>query len=136
MFKKINSTTLLCILVILGAFVAFNKLYLSKKSESTFNDEFINVDTASVTQVVIYPKGGKEKEIKINKQAKGWELECDKLKTPADTAAVHRLIASFASIRSNGLAGADKSSWKELQVDDSSGTRVKIIAGEIGRAHV
>jgi len=126
MFRKFSSTTLVIILVVLIGFVALNKFYFSKKSESTFNEEFVSIDTSMVSEILIYPKAEQGKEIKITRSAKGWELSNGKIKTVADSSAVRNLIGSFKEIKSNSLAGADKSSWAELQVDDSSGSRINI----------
>ncbi len=127
MFKKLNTTTLIIILLVLGGIAAFNKFYWSERSENTFDSEFVKIDTASVSQILIYPKAEKGKEIKISKIAVGWELQNDKIKTAADTSAIKNLLASFVEIKANALAGEDKQSWRELQVDDSSGSRIKII---------
>ena len=125
MFKKFSTTTLIIIIVLLGALVAFDKLYLEKKSESTFSDQFVKIDSAAVKQISIYPKAEKGKEIKIIKGAKGWELQNDKVKTVPDSMSVVGLIKSFADIKSNALVATDKSGWEEYKVDDTSGTRIK-----------
>jgi hypothetical protein len=130
MFKKLKTSTLIIILVVLGGIAALNKFYFSKQSESTFSDEFVKIDTGLVTEILIYPKVEQGKGIKITKGTKGWELSREKIKTVADSNAVHNLIASFANIKSIALAGADKSSWKELETDDSTGSRIKIITSE------
>src|SRR5437016_2899641 len=116
MFKKFNTKTLLIILVILGGLAALNKLYLSKKSESTIASSFVQIDTAAVKQVLIYPKANQGKEIKITKTEKGWQLEGNKIKTMADTGDVHRLLAGFADVKTSSLAAEDKSGWAEFQV--------------------
>jgi hypothetical protein len=130
MFKKLKTSTLVIILIVLAGAVALNKFYLSKKTESTFTDDFASIDTSLVTQVLIYPKVENGKEIKLTKTAKGWELQNDKVKTMADSNAVRGLIANFENMKSLSLAGADKSSWKDLMVDDTSGTRIKIITSD------
>ena len=130
MFKKFNTTTLVIILIVLGAILAVNKFFFSEKSESTFNDEFVKIDTGLVTQVLIYPKAEKGKEIKITRQGRGWQLSNDKVKTVADSNQVRNLIKSFANLKSLALTGADKSSWKDLQVEDTSGSRIKIMTSD------
>jgi uncharacterized protein DUF4340 len=126
MFKKFNTKTLLFILVILGGIAAYNK-YSSTKNENTFREEFVKIDTSAVTQILIYPKADKGKEIKITKVAAGWELQNDKIKTVADSNAVRSLLANFVDVKSVSLGAADKSGWGEMQVTDTSGTRIKII---------
>ena len=124
MFKKLNTTKLIIILAVLGGLVLFNKLYHEKKSESTFRDVFVKIDTSIVTEIKIYPQAEKGKEIKITKNGSHWELQNEKIKTAADSNAVRGLLASFAEMKSLSLGGTDKSSWKDLQVTDSAGTRI------------
>jgi hypothetical protein len=130
MFKKINTTTLLIILIILGGLVAFNKFYLSKKSDSTFNDVFVHVDSSKITQFLIYPKAGNGKEVKITREGKGWALQNAQMKTTASGPMVQNLLMVFTDLKSLGLAANDKSSWKEYQVDDSTGSRIKILTSD------
>lgn len=127
MFKKLNTTKLIIILLVLGGLIAFNKFYQSKKEESTFREEFVKIDSASVTQVLIYPKADNGKEIKIIRNGNRWDLQNDKIKTQADSNAVRGLLGLFTDMKSASLAGEDRSTWKDLQVTDTSGTRIKIL---------
>src|SRR5260221_13354545 len=127
MFKKFNTRTLVIILLILGGLAALNKFYFSKKGESTFQTEFVKIDTSTVTQILIYPKAEKGKEIKLTKTEKGWELQNDKTKTMADTGDVHRLLAGFADVKTSSLAAEDKTGWTDFQVSDTTGSRIKFI---------
>jgi hypothetical protein len=130
MFKKLNTTRLLIILAVLAGVVLFNKLYQSKKEESTFRSVFVSIDTSAVTSIFIYPQAEKGKEIKIIKNGSHWDLSNDKIKTIADSQAVRGLLIPFAEMTSLSLSGQDKSSWKDLQVDDSSGTRISFVTPE------
>lgn len=114
-------------MVILGGLVLFSKLYTSRREESTFSGDFVQIDSGTVETILIYPKIENGKEIRITKNGSKWELQNDKIKTAADTNLVQSLLSQFADMKSMSLAGQDKSSWHELQVDDSSGTRIKLI---------
>jgi Domain of unknown function (DUF4340) len=127
MFKKLNTTTLLILLALLGGIVLFNKFYQDQKNESTFRDIFVNIDTSAVNTILIYPHSEKGKELKISRNGKRWDLQSDKLKTLADPVAVQELLSQFAEMKSLSLGGQDKSSWKDLQVSDTAGSRVKMI---------
>lgn len=129
MFNKFSTKTLVIILVVLGGLVLLNKYYFSKKSESTFDTIFVKIDSAAVTQILIYPKAEKGKELKLTKTEKGWELQNDKTKTMADTAEVHRLLANFVDVKATSLAAEDKAGWADYQVADTSGSRIKFLAG-------
>lgn len=130
MFKKLNTKFLIIILVVLGAIVLINKLYLSKKSENTFRATFVQIDTSLVNKILIFPRADKGKEIKIEKTASGWEVQQDKMKAAADTNFIRGVLASFVEMKSIALAGEDKSSWKDLQVTDSAGTQLKIFTSD------
>jgi len=125
-----RSKKLIYIVVILGLLVLLNKFYFSKKSESTFNDEFLKIDTSQVTQIIIRPKVENGKELTLTKETTGWSLQKDKVKVIADTAAIRNFLGNFAEIKSTSLASSDKSGWKDLQVDDSSGSKVKIMLSD------
>lgn len=124
MFKKLNTKTLIILLVVFGGLVLFNKLYHAEKSESTFRDVFVAIDTSIVTEIRIYPQAEQGKEIKIIKNGSRWDLQNDKIKTVSDSGAVRGLLATFAEMKSVSLGGTDKESWKDLQVTDSAGTKI------------
>src|SRR6266436_1715727 len=114
MFKKFKTSTLIIILVVLLVAVGIKKYRQSTGGENTFNEAFVKIDTAAVTQILIYPKAEKGKEIKITKTGTNWEAQSDKMKTVADVDAVRSLLGNFAEIKSLSLAGADKASWGDL----------------------
>ncbi len=126
MSKKLNTKSLLVITIVLAVILLLSK-YQSEKSENTFREEFIKIDTSSVQQFLIYPKAEKGKEIKITRTKTGWELQNDKVKTFADSSAVRSLIANFADMKSLSLGAQNKEGWNDLQVSDTTGTRLKII---------
>ena len=127
MFKKLNTTWLLLIFAVLGGIALFNKFYKNEKEENTFRNEFVNIDTGAVTEIFIYPRVGNGKEIKITKNGQRWDLQNDKIKTVADSVIVRSFLAELINKKSISLAGQDKTSWNDLQVTDSTGSRVKII---------
>ncbi len=125
MLKKLNTTWLIIILLVIGGIVLFNKFYLGKKDESTFRPVFVQIDTAVVNSISIYPKVEKGKEMKLLKNKNLWELKYDQVESDADTAAIRRLLGQFVEIKPLSLAGQDRESWGTLQVTDTSGTRIK-----------
>lgn len=129
MFKKLTTTRLLIIFIVLGGIVLFNRFYKNKKEENTFRTEFVSIDSSAVTEIKIYPRVENGREIKISRNGQRWELQNEKVKAFADSSIVRAFLAEFSNMKSISLAGQDKSTWKELEVDDSTGTRIKITAG-------
>lgn len=130
MFKKLNTKTLIILLIVLGAIVAYTSYNDSKKGDSTFRTEFVSIDTSAVTTILLFPKSENGKEIKFSKSGSKWELQNDKVKTFADTAAVKGLLGGFALLKAQSLAGAGKDKWNELQVGDTTATRIKFITSD------
>ncbi len=126
MSKIVNTKILLIVIAVLLAILALSK-FQSEKTDNTFNEAFANIDSTSVNQILIYPKQEKGKEIKISRSGKNWELQFDKLKTSADNDAVRNLLAAFVNVKALSLGAQDKSGWKNLQIDDTAGTRIKFV---------
>jgi hypothetical protein len=126
MFKKLNTTSLLIILALVGGIVIFNKFYQGTKDESTFRPVFVRIDTAAVNSISICPRVEQGKELQLLKKNRHWELHYEQVETDADTGAVKSILAQFAEIKPLSLAGQDKESWVALKVADSSGTKIKI----------
>jgi hypothetical protein len=127
MFKKFNTTKLLIILAVLGCIVLFNKFYQSKKEESTFRTEFVDIDSSAVSEIHLYPQVEKKKEIIFRRNGNKWELQSGNIKTKPDSAALRYLLEQFINMKSSSLSGTDKSTWKDLQVTDSAGTKISIV---------
>ena len=130
MFKKLSTRNLLIILLVLGAIVFYTNYRDSKKGESTFRSQFVTIDTASISTVLLYPKAEQGKEIKFTKNGAKWDLQNDKIKTFSEPATVMGLINSFANLKAQSLAATSKSKWDELLVGDTSATRIKFITSD------
>jgi len=130
MFKKISTPALLIVLALLAGIVLFKKFYQEKKDESTFRAQFVKIDTAAVSSILIYPKAESGKEVKLFKKGSSWELQNDRIKTIADSNTVRSVLAMFTDLKAVSLAGLDKTSWDELQTGDTSGTRIKITTND------
>ncbi len=100
------------------------------KNESTFKTDLVNIDTAAVTQVLIYPKGYNHKEIKIFKNEDGvWYVQLEKKSVTVPPKKMQGIISQILSIKPTRLVAKDKSKWKDYEVD-TTGTRVKVLEGD------
>ena len=129
MFNKISSKTLAVIFVVLLVLAAVYIYFGSSREERSFKTDIVNIDTAKVTSISIYPKANDHKEIKIFKEGKDWELQLTNNNTvPAENSKIKNLIFQLSKIKANSVAAQDESKWSEFKVD-TSGTRVKIFEG-------
>lgn len=129
MFKNIPSKTLIYIFgVLLGAAVIFI-YYDSTHEERTFIKDIVNIDTASVTGISLFPKSTNHQEVKLYKEGNYWYVRLENNKpVQADYSKVTNLLSMLTQIKSNGVAAQEESKWGEFKVD-SSGTRVQVYEG-------
>ena len=127
MFKKFGNIVLIIAFLVLAGVVAFTQFSDSKKSKRTFKEEFAVIDTAVVNEILLYPKAENHNEIKLLKVGDSWELQSSNLKTEADQNSVQGIINTLTTIKPQRLAATSKQKWEEDQVNDSLGTRVKIL---------
>jgi Domain of unknown function (DUF4340) len=129
MFNKISSKTLTIIFVVLLVLAAIYIYHDSTHEDRTFKRDIVNIDTAKVTSISIFPKAYNHKEIKIFKEGNNWQVQLtNNNSVPADNSKIKNLLNQLNDIKANGVAAQNESKWKELQVD-SSGTRVKVYEG-------
>lgn len=128
MFKMSSKTLLIVFLLMLVLAVVFI-YYDSTHEERTFEKDIVNIDTAKVTSILLYPKVTNHKEVKIFKEGNYWHVRLDNNKnTSADEAKVRELLNQLLRVKASSLAAKDESKWNEYQVD-STGTRIKIFEG-------
>lgn len=109
-------------LIVVLAFI----YWIDERKEKTFKSELTDIDTAKVTKLVIRPKGEKN-EIKLSKINGIWHVEVkENYFAPAENSRVKNIISNFANLKTKRLAGKSSAKWKEFEVDDSLGTRVKL----------
>jgi len=71
---KNNNKTLIIILIVLGAVLALLQLNTRKK-ESTLKRDLVDIDTARVTAIYLYPQSEKGEELEFYKTDKGWHIK-------------------------------------------------------------
>lgn len=129
MFKNISSRNLFLVFGILLLLAIIFIYYDSTHEERTFNTDIVDIDTAKVTAISIYPKAVNHKEVKLFKEGKYWRVQLGNNKSfPAEPSKVTNLINMLGGIKVSSVAAQSESKWKEFNVD-TSGTRVKVFEG-------
>ncbi|MBE0570622.1 MAG: DUF4340 domain-containing protein [Ignavibacteriaceae bacterium] len=126
MFQTVNNKILGIIFGVLLLTGIFLFLFDGGKSERTFRDVLVNIDTTAVTEIIIYPKSQNHKEVKLYKDKDEWRVTLPSGgNTKVANQRISDLFAQLAAIKPKRLAARDESKWSELQVD-STGSRVKV----------
>jgi hypothetical protein len=129
MSKKFNNKILLSILAGLVVLFVIVKWYQNPRTESTLNADLVDIDTAKVSKILIYPTSENRQEIKFYKEGKDWKVNKGKLTTDPEQNAVKGLLSTFLEIKVKSLASKDKKKWDEYKVSDTTATRVKVYEG-------
>ena len=124
--KKINNKILLIVFLVLAMLAVIIYLYDRNKGERTFKSELFTVDSANVTSITIYPKGKINGTLNLVKTGKNWEVKYDNRSYPADTMTIRRLLQALVKVNAERVAATDRSGWKDLEITDSSSTRVVV----------
>ncbi|HHZ65742.1 MAG TPA: DUF4340 domain-containing protein [Flavobacteriales bacterium] len=130
MFKKLSNKNLLIIIALLGAIVLIINYLDSTKSNRTFREELVSIDSSAVTQILLYPKATQHEEVKLEKISDLWQVTLangNKASVPIDR--IQGLIMELQRIKPMRLAATKRSSWADFKTD-SSGSRVKVMEGE------
>ncbi len=129
MFNKLSNKSLLIIFAGLLVIVLFIFFSGTGKTERTFREELVDIDTASVTEIKIFPKTKTHGDIRLFKEADKWYVELGEDKTAEVKAdRINNIMNQLITIKPKRLAARDKNKWAGFQVD-TSGTRVQVFEG-------
>ncbi len=126
MSKKFNNKTLLIVFAVLLALFLLTRLLDFGKSDRNFRTDLVDIDTAQVTAVILYPKEDTA-AIEIRKNGDDWQVQKGNITAQADAQAVESLLGTLLALEPQRLASRSQDKWKTFEVTDSLGTRVKIM---------
>jgi len=122
-----NRTLLIIFLALLGLY-GISKLAGARKTRS-FKAELVQVDTASLTRIVIATSD--EPEFTLTRQDDGsWWVTNGKVSAPALRSVVTPMLATLTHIEAQRVAAKSADRWKDYQVDSTQGTRIRVYRGD------
>lgn len=126
MFKKINSTVLVVILIALVGIYYATRLFDS--SDRSFREVVADVNPDEVTRVVINDPQSAE-IIDIRKEGDRWSVHKPSGNFPADSNVVANIIAQVGNLKTKRYAGKGEDQWKKYELTDSTATTVEFMSG-------
>lgn len=126
MFKKMNYRILVIVLLVLAALFIITK-YVNR-DERTFKDELVSFAPDDITEILFTPDPLKNEQVRLQKESEGlWKVYSGEKAYNADTTTIYNMLRSIAGLKPNRVAAMNVSKWKEFQVDDSTGIRIKLL---------
>lgn len=125
MFNKMNNKLLLALLVIFGVILYF--AVSTDKSDSSFRDEIVNIDTANVTRIRV--ETAKKDTFELVKDSGEWMLKTGKTRSEADGQKIEALLAKMSPLKPIRVAGKSKKSWEKFGVNDKA-EKIEFMQGD------
>ncbi len=123
MWDKRNKT-LVIILAVLLIVLGIDQLNYEHKQNKTFKDKLLNIDSAKVAQILIYPKNQTNNKIQLIKQDNHWFVVDSTGKHPADMDKINEIFDLLLDLRPTQVLGNDKKAWQQYGVTDTSATHI------------
>jgi hypothetical protein len=135
--KKLNNKFLVGVLIGLAAVFALSRIFRSSQLQSNLRTELLQLDTASVTKLLLYPKSENGKEIELTRAGKSWTVKKENRSANTEQGSVNNALAAFVKLKPLRLVTKKKEKWNEYSVADS-GTYVKIYKGDdvVANVHI
>lgn len=124
-----NNKTLSIIFFVLLAIWILNKSF-NRASDTSFKSVLMQVDTAMVNKMVLYPKGMDSTAITITKNNGQWQISNGNITTTADQDRVKSILSQVAFIPTKRLISKKEENQVDYEVDEKSGKVVEIYSGD------
>lgn len=128
----LNKNRLLIIVLLVLAAVLFVLQY-SKDSDSTFKQELVQIDTASVDRLSIQSPEGL---ISLNKEDTRWFVEARGKVFEANTQKARSLISDLSGLTAKRVAATSHKNWKKFDVGTDKGVLVGMSHGNSTLAEI
>jgi hypothetical protein len=126
MFKKLSFRILAIVFVILLTVIAIKWYVDNRRGESTFKKELVHAKVDEITTIAYAPDPKSPEEIKVMREGGQWKIYSANKSYRADSILVANMLTTLVTLKPDRVAATDPSKWKEFQVDDTSGMRVKL----------
>ncbi|NJO68003.1 MAG: DUF4340 domain-containing protein [Bacteroidetes bacterium] len=125
MFGKMNIKTLVIIFGALLLVVVLLQWFQRSGTDRNFRNDLVEADSAKITEITIIPKGQKE-ALKLEKTEKGWILKYRAGTYIAEKSSVDAILSGLQQLIPERMAADSEDNWKEYEVTDSLGVRIKV----------
>lgn len=127
--KNVNNWKLIAVLAGLIAIFAGVKTFLSPTLESSLPAALAEIDSSKVTELVIRPARERGTEIHLTREGNHWTLTSGDRFGRMEQGGSATAMASLMRLKPQRMISKKRTKWNEFNVGDSTGTRVRVIAG-------
>lgn len=125
--KNVNPWKLIALFGGLIVVFAAVRMFRSPRLEGNLPASLTEIDSSSVTELVITPGRDPQAEIRVVKEG-GWKLKKGEADFRLDQGAGANALRMLMTLKPDRMVSKKESKWNEFKVD-STGTRVRVMAG-------
>lgn len=120
------------LIIVFGALllVYLGNKFLGPNNERNFKNVLVELDTASVSKLVIKARANDGDPVTILKEGKNWIVTKGNKSDNADVNSVKNMLSSLRKLEPQRLVANSEDKWAQYEVNDSLGTQVKVYQGE------
>jgi len=123
------SNLLLLLLIIVLAVAAYFALQGEKASTKTFDAEFAPLDTAAVTDILLYNPANNFEELKFSRDGNLWLASQDEQGArPVLPGQVKGMLQQMSMLKADRVVSRNRDKWEEYKVGEK-GTRALFMSG-------
>ena len=123
---KLNNKTLGITFAALLLIYLLTKIFSGNK-ERSFDPQIISIDTSSITKIMVDPAN--EEAFSLEKTGGGWQVTKSGQQYSATTSSVNGLLGNLQNVKAERIVSKNVERHQDYNVDDSSGTRIELMAG-------
>lgn len=122
-----NRILLIIFAVLLGVFL-LTRAFQGGKTES-FDPQLVELDTSTVTRIVLTPKAEEHEEVILLREDQGWSATRGSMSAGVPADKVETLLAGLTGIRAERVVTKAQDQWSQYEVDEQ-GSGVVVYAGD------
>jgi hypothetical protein len=128
--KNVNNWKLIAVLAGLITILAGIKIFLSPTLESSLPQSLADIDSTKISELLIQPARERGSEIRLVRAGNRWMLKAGDRIGHLEQGGAPSAIASLMRLKPQRMVSKKKEKWNEFSVGDSTGTRVRVMAGD------
>ena len=130
MSKANNTRNLLVVFLVLILAFAGIKFFGKRSTKGNFPSRIVELDTSGIDKIVMNPKVEQGGSIEFFLKGDSWRIKKGEIEIPAAEGMVDEMLSQLNSLKPKRLATKNPDSWKEYEVTDSLGSRIRIYKGD------
>ncbi len=136
MAGKFKNRNLIIIFILLAGLLVLTCVFKTRKYERTLKTDLVQIDTAGIDQILLYPKSENQEEIKFLRKGDYWSVSKSGVTAETQIFSIRNIFSELINMKAEQLVARNRERWPEFHVDDSLGTRVILKEGKKTRLDI